>query len=85
MDLWKCTSKLCIETLLFANVIAFGSLVVRGLNGSKIRTINEYTLSVHDRREHQTPYGVMVCKQTSEEIKEMQNLLITIYNNINLS
>lgn len=36
----------------------------------KIRTVNEYTLSVHDRREHQTPYWVLACKQTSEEIKK---------------
>lgn len=58
----------CVETLLLADAIAFGSLVFRGLNGSKIITVNEDTLSVHDRRKHQTPYGVLVCKQTSKEI-----------------
>lgn len=85
MDLLKCASKLFVETLLSADVIALGSLVVCGPNRSKIRTVNEYELSVHDRREHQAPSGLLVCKQTSEEIKEMKNVLITIYINTNLS
>lgn len=38
--------------MLLANVAAFGSLVVQGLNGSKSSTENEYTLSAHDMWAH---------------------------------
>lgn len=48
----KRASKQGVGTLLFVNAIAFGSLVVCGLNGTKISTVNEYTLSVHDRWAH---------------------------------
>lgn len=48
----KCASKKGVGTLLFVNAIAFGSLVFRGIIGSKISTVNEYTLSVHDRWAH---------------------------------